>query len=194
MKTIRQINIENRQNYFFNDMTNVNDFNPSLLNIDEVLFESNNVITYDIKFIKNLNGLNSLNLVYDNLDAYIEKIGENKYMIFASTEKNKMMLKNYAEVSDEIKEQTELISDDKMIKYGKDFMKIRFKTNDLPLSKIINIPVCVVIVSSILKEDGKYYLQVLLHDCFYKYKENINPPIVYSINSDKSHYSNPLVV
>ena len=194
MKTIRQINIENRQNYFFNDMTNVNDFNPSLLNIDEVLFESNNVIAYDIKFIKNLNGLNSLNLVFDNLDAYIEKIGENKYMIFASTEKDKMMLKNYAEVSDEIKEPTELISDDKMIKYGKDFMKIRFKINDLPLSKIINIPVCVVIVSSILKEDGKYYLQVLLHDCFYKYKENINPPIVYSINSDKSHYSNPLVV
>ena len=41
MKTIRQINIENRQAYFFNDTTNINDFNPSLLNIDEVLFESN---------------------------------------------------------------------------------------------------------------------------------------------------------
>ena len=58
-------------------------------------------------------------------------------------------------------------------------MKIRFKTNDdLPLSKIINIPVCVVNVSSIFKEDNKYPLQVLLHDCFYEYEENINPPIV----------------
>ena len=35
MKTIRQINIENRQDYFFNDMTNIKDFDPSLLNIDE---------------------------------------------------------------------------------------------------------------------------------------------------------------
>ena len=31
MKTIRQINIENRQGYFFNEMTNID---PSLLNID----------------------------------------------------------------------------------------------------------------------------------------------------------------
>ena len=57
-------------------------------------------------------------------------------------------------------------------------MKIKFKTNDdLPLNKIINIPVWVVIVSSIFKEDG-HYPQVLLHDCFYEYEENINPPIV----------------
>ena len=48
MKTIRQINSENRQGYFFNDMTNINDFDPSLLNIDEVLFESNELIVCDI--------------------------------------------------------------------------------------------------------------------------------------------------
>ena len=34
VKTIRQTNIENRQGYLFNDMTNINDFDPSLLNID----------------------------------------------------------------------------------------------------------------------------------------------------------------
>ena len=58
-------------------------------------------------------------------------------------------------------------------------MKIRFKINDdLPLNKIINIPVCVVIVNSIFKEDNEYHLQVLLHDCFYEYEENINPPVL----------------
>ena len=36
MKTIRQINIKNKQGYFFNDMTNINDLDPSLLSIDEV--------------------------------------------------------------------------------------------------------------------------------------------------------------
>ena len=75
MKTIRQINIENRQNYFLNDMTIINNFNPSLLNIDEVLFESNKLIMYGIKYIKNLNSLDSLYLVLNNLDAYIEKSG-----------------------------------------------------------------------------------------------------------------------
>ena len=98
MKTIRQINIENRQNYFFNDMTNIHDFHPSLLNIDEVLFESDELVMYDIKYIKNLNSSDSLYLVFNNLDAYIEKSGENRYLIFASTEKNTIMLKNYTEL------------------------------------------------------------------------------------------------
>ena len=110
MKTIRQINIENRQNYLFNDMTNINDFNPSLLNIDEVLYESNELMMYVIIFIKNLNNLDSLYLVFNDLDAYIEKSGENIYLIFASTEKNKIMLENYTELWDEIKEQIELIT------------------------------------------------------------------------------------
>ena len=85
MKTTRQINIENRQGYFFNDMTNVSDFDPSLLNIDEVSFESDKLVMYDIKYITNLNSLNTLYLVFNNLDAYIEKSGENRYLIFAST-------------------------------------------------------------------------------------------------------------
>ena len=85
------------------------------------------------------------------------------------------MLENYTELWDAIKKQIELITGNKVIKYSKDFMKIRFKTNnDLPLSKIINILVCVVIVSSVFKENNKNYPQVLLHDCFYEYEEDIN--------------------
>ena len=179
MKTIRQINIKNIQGYFFNDMTNINDFDPSLLSIDEVLFESSKLIMCDIKYIKNLNSLDSLYLVLNNLDAYIEKSGENRYLIFASAQKNKIMLENYIELSENIIEQIELITGDKVTKYSKDFMKIRFKTNDdLPLNKIINIPVCVVIVSSIFKEDNEYPPQVLLHDCFYEYEEHVNPLVV----------------
>ena len=104
MKTIRQINIEKRQGSFFNDMTNINNFDPSLLNIDEISFKSDELIMYDIKYIKNLNSLNTLYLVFNNLDTYIEKSGENRYLIFASIEKNKIMLKNYTELWDEIKE------------------------------------------------------------------------------------------
>ena len=29
MKTIKQVNIENRQNYFFNDLTNISEFDPT---------------------------------------------------------------------------------------------------------------------------------------------------------------------
>ena len=113
-------------------------FDPNLLNIDEASFKSDELVMYDIKYIKNWSSLNHLYLVFNNLDAYIEKSGENKFLIFSSTEKNKMMLKNYTEVWDEIKEQTEFICDDNVNRYGKYFMKIEFKTNDdLPLNKII---------------------------------------------------------
>ena len=55
----------------------------------------------------------------------------------------------------------------------------KIKTNDdSPLSKIVNIPVCVVIVSSAFKENNKCYPQVLLHDCFYEYEEDVNPMVL----------------
>ena len=60
MRTIRQENIKNRQNDFFNDMTNIGDFDLSLVNIDQISFKSNDSIIYEIKYIKNLNGSNSL--------------------------------------------------------------------------------------------------------------------------------------
>ena len=78
-----------------------------------------------------------------------------------------MVLKNYTELWDEIKEQLELISGNKVIKYDKDFIKIKFKTDDdLPLGKILNIPVCVVIIRGVFEEDSKFYPQVLLHNNF----------------------------
>ena len=127
MRTIRQVNIKNRQNYFLNDMTNIGDFDLNLLNIDQIEFKSNDSIIYEIKYIKNLNGSNSLYLVFNNLDAYIERSGKSKYLIFASTDKNEMLLGDYTEIWDEIKEQIELISGNKVIKYSKDFMKIKFE-------------------------------------------------------------------
>ena len=64
-----------------------------------------------------------------------------------------MVLGGYTEIWDEIKEQIELISRNKVIKYSNDFMKIRFELDD---SKIINIPVCVIIIRGVFEEDSKY--------------------------------------
>ena len=84
-----------------------------------------------------------------------------------------MMLENYTEIFDEIAEQIESISDDK-VNYHKDIMRIKFKTNDsLAFNEIINIPVCVIVVSSVFKENDRYYPQISLHDCFY---EHTDPP------------------
>ena len=144
MKITRQLTIEDRSGYFFTDMTN----------IDKVSFRNDELTMYDIKYIKNSNRLNTLYLVFNNLDGVFQRSGENKYLMFSSTEKNRM-LENYTELFDEIAEQIELMTDDE-VRYSNDIMKTKVKTsNDLPFGEIVNLHVCVIIVSSIFKENSE---------------------------------------
>ena len=45
-------------------------------------------------------------------------------------------------------------------------MKARCESNDgLPLNKIVNITVCIIIVRTVFEKDGKYYPQVCMNVC-----------------------------
>ena len=79
-------------------MTNIGDIDVILLNIDQISFESSDFIIYDIKCIKDLNTSDTLYLVFNNLGAYIEKSGEDKYLISASTDKNRRASRIYTEI------------------------------------------------------------------------------------------------
>ena len=92
MKNLRQVNIKNRQNYFFNSMTNIKNVDPSLLSIDKISFKNTDSDIYDIKYFKNLDSANSLYLIFDNVDGYIEESNENKYLNFFSADKKKEAL------------------------------------------------------------------------------------------------------
>ena len=112
MGTVRQISIKNCQHYFFDSMTNIKIFDPSLLSIGQISFESTDSVIYAIEYItmKSLDNENYLYLIFNNVNAYIEESNEDKYLIFASADKNKGVLGNYAELWDEIKDQIEIIS------------------------------------------------------------------------------------
>ena len=57
----------------------------------------------------------------------------------------------------------EKINGSKEDEYEKDFMKIRFESDDnLHLAKMPNLHMLTVIVRSVFEEDGKYYPQVFL--------------------------------
>ena len=89
-------------------------------------------------------------------------------MIFAL--KNKEVLENYTELWNEIKDQIELKSGNKPIEYKKNFMKIKFESDDhLPLGKVLNIDVCIITVRPVFQENNNYYPQVFLHECFYQH-------------------------
>ena len=107
MITLKQISIKNRPYYFFSDMIN-------LLSIDKISFKSIDAVTYYIKYIpmKSLDHVNiacenSLYLVFNNGNGYIEKNNGDKNLIFVSTDKNKEIFKKYTKHWDEIKNQIE---------------------------------------------------------------------------------------
>ena len=151
-------------------MTNIENFDSS---IDKISFKSTDSVIYDIKYFKNYDSANSLYLIFNNVDGYTEESHENKYLIFASTNKNKEALENYKELWNEIKYQIKIIRGNKLIEYGKDFMKIRFESDDdLPLSKILSVPVCIITAGSVFQENSNYYPQVHFHECLYEYKDD----------------------
>ena len=74
--------------------------------------------------------------------------------IFALTDKNKEMLQNYKKLWDEIKKEITTIKGGiEPFKFEKDVMKIKFESNNkLPLNKIMNIPMSVIIAKSVFEE------------------------------------------
>ena len=48
-------------------------------------------------------------------------------------------------------------------------MKVKFETDDdLPLNKILKLPMLTTVVRSVFKEDGKFYPQTYLDECLYE--------------------------
>ena len=135
---------------------------------NQITFTNTDSVVYDIEYFKNFDGVNSLYLVFNDLDVYFECIDENKYLFLALRDKNREALENYRELWSEIIDEIETIKGIEPIEYEKKFMKIKFESDDgLPLDKVLNIPLCVVIAKSVFQENDKYYPQVHLKDCFF---------------------------
>ena len=71
--------------------------------------------------------------------------------------KTKKFQKKYEEVWKGVKKEIETINSGKKIKYEKDYMKIRFKSNDdLLLNKPIKLRLLTIIIRSLFSENGTF--------------------------------------
>ena len=105
----------------------------------------------------------------EEVDGHIEEKNESKCLVFESTDENRKVLKKNTELWGGIKNEIETINGGKTAKYAKDFMKIKFDTNDnFLLNKPLKLPILTIIVRSTIEEDGKVYLQVYLDECLYE--------------------------
>ena len=86
----------------------------------------------------------------------LKKKNDSKYLILESTDKNKEVLIKYTKLWDGIQNLIEKVNN-KPGKYGKDFMKIKFNSDDnLPLSKTLKFHNMTIAIRSAFQEDGEY--------------------------------------
>ena len=105
-----------------------------------------------------IKSVSPLYLIISKVDGYIKEKNRNKYLIFNSTDKNKEVFKKYAKLWNGIKNEIETINGGKEGQHssaecGKDFMKIKFDTDDnLPLSKTLKLHNMTIIINLFLKK------------------------------------------
>ena len=152
-----------------------------VLNTGPLDWESS-ALTTNIGYIKikkiddyeNIYSVNPLYLMIGEVIGHIEhssaeENNESKYLVLDSSDKNKEVLKNYKELWDGIKSEIQIInsgecnsikcSSAETGEYGKDLKKIKFDSDDLPLT---------IVVRSVFEDEGKFYQQVYLDECLYE--------------------------
>ena len=139
MKATKGLNIKDKPSYFFTDMTNINNFDPELLIINEIEVFNSRKTMFEISYCEEPN---TPHIVFNDITCIFRKSRQNKYLIFCETQENEKMLQNFTKIFDEIKRQTVFITEDDLFIMGNDFMRIKIKTdNVLPYNKQINFSV-----------------------------------------------------
>ena len=98
---MKKFSIKNRPYFFFNDIINIKNVDPSILEIKKLSCKKTNINIYHIVYIikkrldhVNIDTENPLYDIFNNVDGYIIKESNgDKYLIFASIDKNKELLK-----------------------------------------------------------------------------------------------------
>ena len=113
--------------------------------------------------------VNPLYLLVNHASQCIEEKNGNKYLIFDdSVNENKGLLKKYADVWDGIKNKIKAKNGVKKSDYEKDYMKIKFNSDDsLLLNKLLKFHT-MTIIRPVFEEGGKVYPQMFLHDTLYE--------------------------
>ena len=174
METVKQINIKNRTHYFYNDITDLENFKLNLLKIDKKSYKNIGIYIIGYTTIKendsceNINGVNLLYLCITHGNGYIEEINENRHLISNSTDENKELLQQYNDVFNRIMGKIKEVCSDEC-DYEKDYMRIKFSSDDdLPLNKPLKFHLMTITIRSVFEEDGKLYPQVFLDDTLYE--------------------------
>ena len=173
MASKKEINVKNRTYYFYNYIIELKTFDSKNLKLDKKTHKDLDIYNMGYIAIKKIcdcydvNSVNPLYLRIDNASGYIEEDWTHKHLIFDSTDENKELLKRYDDVFIGLIDKVKKI-DDNWLEYTKDYMKIKFNSNDnLPLNKPIKFYEMTITIKCVFSEDYKLYPQVFLDEALY---------------------------
>ena len=153
-------------------------FDSNVLKLDKKSYK--NLEIYNIGYVAikkigygyDINSVNPFYLCINNVNILkklknIEEINEDKCLVFDDTYENKELLKRYDDVFNGIMDKIKEIDDD-WLEYSKDYMKIRFSSDDnLPLNKPLKFYQMTITIRCVISEDNKLYPQVFLDEALY---------------------------
>ena len=163
METIKKINIKNQTYYFYNNIINLDEFDGKKIKVDKKDF--NNIDIYYLgyehkKKIAECDVINSANPLYlriVDMNGQFEKgKGDAWYLIISDDDDvYKKLIDIFESLKNKIIEKRW-----HLVKYDKDYMKIKFESNNIfPAGKDVIICMAAIIIRAIFARDGKYYPQ-----------------------------------
>ena len=100
MKTLKRLNIKDEPDYYFMNVTNIDDFDLEFLLFNRFTFIDDLSVMFDVNYCQENN---TPHVVFNNIECVFKKSGIFSYLIFCDTEKNKEMLDKYIRIIDGIK-------------------------------------------------------------------------------------------
>ena len=160
MEEIKQINIKNRTYYFYNDIINLDEFDGSKIKVDRKNFNDIDIyyLGYECKKkITECNEISSVNSLYfrvkDMKGQFIKGKDDNVWylIMFGDVDILRKFSNIWRSIRAKIEENTGGI-----VQYYKDYMKIRFESNDnLATDNIVNMHLITIIIRSVFAQNGK---------------------------------------
>ena len=177
---IKSLEIKNKTNYNWNDISYINDFDVNSLKITKRESRIGANIYYTIK---------PLYFVINRLLGYIEEIerSSDEYLVIVDGFCNKNVISVldtiWRSIENKIKD---IINPEHNFNIKiKDYDKFRFNSDiDLPLNTIIEFRSLVINVSCVIEKNNEYYPEIYLDECLYiKNNPCLITNLSYKLNS-----------
>ena len=161
-----QIEIINQAHYNYHNIISLKNFESTFSEINRKQALIKRIDDYE----RICNVIAPLYWIVSFASGYIEKRGGNKYLIFDnSLAINKEFLKKYTEFWDVVKHKIKKINGGKETDYRKDYIKIKFESDDdLPLNEPLIFYEMHIFVRFFFKEDDKLYPELFLDETLCK--------------------------